>query len=204
VNVQPSAVFEAVLDAGTTGLAGTVTVEANDNTGTTAIAATSLGITEIAAGVYAAVGLTAPPGAGQYTLIWKDGSTVLGIEDLVVTGSAPFDPVPPSDMYTTTDELFRVMKVRSPTADQIAQAERCLQMAAGEINSKMGRLDDLEPWQQQLCVEVNLERATEIWQEAEVPFGVIGLDNPSGPTHLARRSRALAKLVPAQQSWGVA
>ena len=52
--------FEAVIDTGDTGLAGSITVEANDNVGGTAIPATALGITEIAAGVYAATGLTAP------------------------------------------------------------------------------------------------------------------------------------------------
>jgi hypothetical protein len=109
-----------------------------------------------------------------------------------------------ADVYATTDELFRILKIRSPTPDQAAAADRCLQAAAGEINSKMGRLDALEPWQLQLCAEVNLERAVEHWQQQEVPFGVIGLDSPSGPTYLPRKSRALAKLLPAQQSWGVA
>jgi hypothetical protein len=204
VNVQPGAAFEAVIDTGEPGLAGLITVEANDNTGATAIIPTTLGVTEIAAGVYAATGLQAPDTAGQYTLIWKHAGAVLGIEDLVVTGSAPGEPVPPSDTYATTDELFRILKIRTPTADQTVAAQRVLEVAAGEINSKMGRLDGLAPWELQLCAEVNLERAVEHWSQQEVPFGVIGLDSPSGPTYLPRKSRALAKLLPLEQSWGVA
>ena len=203
MNVLPGATFDAVIDTGETGLAATITVQASDNMGGTPISPTTIGITEIAPGVYAAAGLVAPGAAGQYTLIWKNAGTVLGIDDLTVTASAPGDPVPPSDTYANTDELFRILKIRTPTSDQTAAGQRALEAAAGEINAKMGRVDDLEPWQQQLCAEVNLERAVEHWQEGEVPFGVIGLDSPTGPTYLPRRSRALAKLLPAQQSWGV-
>jgi hypothetical protein len=205
VNVQPGALFEAVIDTGLPGLAGTVTVEANDNTGVTVILPTALGITEIASGVYAAVGLAAPDIPGQYTLIWKAADAgVLGVEDLVVTGSAPADPVPPADTYVTVDELFRRLKIRTPTTDQTAAAERILGAAAGEINAYMGRTSGLAAWELALVTEVNLDRAEELWNEGEVPFGAIGLDNPSGPVFLSRQSRALAKLVPVTQSFGAA
>jgi hypothetical protein len=108
-----------------------------------------------------------------------------------------------ADVYATSQELFRILKIRAPTADQAVAADRVLQVAAGEINAKMGRLDALQPWQLQLCAEVNLERAAEHWAAEEVPFGVIGLDSPAGPTYLPRKSRALAKLLPLEQSWGI-
>jgi hypothetical protein len=74
MNVQPAALFEAVIEVGDTGLTGTIGVEANDNTGATTVAFTTDGITEIAAGVYAAASLEAPGAEGQYTLIWRDGA----------------------------------------------------------------------------------------------------------------------------------
>lgn len=106
--------------------------------------------------------------------------------------------------YATAEELFRILKIRAPTADQQVAAERVLHVAAGEIDSKIGRIDALEGWQNDLVAEVNLERAAEHWAAEEVPFGVIGLDSPAGPTYLPRKSRALAKLLPLEQSWGVA
>jgi hypothetical protein len=109
-----------------------------------------------------------------------------------------------TDVYATSDELFRRLKVRTPTVDQQAAATRVLGAAAGEINARMGRQTGLAHWELQLVAEVNLDRAEELWNEGEVPFGAIGLDNPSGPVFLSRKSRALAKLNVLQQSWGVA
>jgi hypothetical protein len=204
MNVQPAALFEAVIDSGLPGLVGTITVEANDNEGGTVIGPSTAGITEIASGVYAAAGLTAPDTAGQYTLIWKAADAgVLGIEDLVVTSSAPGDPLPPADMYGTTDELFRRLKIRTPTPDQETAADRILVAASGEVNKKMGRLTDLTTAELALATEVTLERGAELWNESEVPFGAIGLDNPSGPVFVSRHSRALQKLTVNQESWGV-
>ena len=204
MNIGPAASFEAVIDTGEPGLTGTITVEGNDNTGTTTIPATTAGIVEIAAGVYAATGLTAPGTAGQYTLIWKNAGEVLGVEDLVVTGSAPGDPVPPAEVYGTVDEMFRRLKIRPPTTDQTAAAERMLAMASGEVNAWMGRTTGLAAWELQLVTEVTLDRAVELWSEDEVPFGAIALDNPAGPVFLPRNSRALARLMPVKETFGVA
>jgi hypothetical protein len=204
VNVAPGATFEAVIDTGTSGLVGTITVEANDNNGTTAIAATSLGISEIASGVYAATGLVAPTTAGQYTLIWKAADAgVQGIEDLVVTSSAPADPGPPPDVYGTVDELFRRLKIRTPTVEQTAAADRIMVAASTEVNLKMGRSTGLDAGELAIATEATLERGAELWNESEVPFGAIGLDNPSGPVFVSRNSRALAKLGRIQETWGV-
>lgn len=208
MNVAPSATYEAVVETGETGLVGTIKLGLLDNQGAVTSPLDPSGIIETPAGsgIYATTRV-APATGGQYTLLWSlDGSTApdkVVIDELLVTASAPGDPVPPQDIYATVDELFRILKIRTPTADQTAAGQRVMQAAAGEINAKMGRVDDLEPWQQQLCAEVNLERAVEHWMQEESPFGLVGLDSPTGPTYLPRKSRALAKLLPAQQRWGV-
>jgi hypothetical protein len=191
MNVQPEAAFEAVIDTGETGLVDVLTLEISDNTSTSTSAPAT-----------AVLGLIAPDTAGQYTLIWKGAGDVLGIEDLFVTSSAP-GAVPPADVYGSTDELFRRLKIRTPTAEQAAAADRILVAASGEVNAKMGRETGLAAWELALATEVTLERGAELWNESEVPFGVIGLDSPSGPTFVSRHSRALQKLTVLQESWGV-
>jgi hypothetical protein len=204
VNVAPGATFEAVIDTGEPGLVGTITVEANDNQGVTAVAATSLGITEIASGVYAATGLVAPTIAGQYTLIWKAADAgVQGIEDLVVTSSAPLDPGPPPDVYGTVDELFRLLKIRTPTVEQTAAAERIMVAASTDVNLRMDRTTGLDAGELAIATDATYQRAEERWNESEVPFGAIGLDNPSGPVFASRSSRALQQLTRIKERFGV-
>jgi hypothetical protein len=104
--------------------------------------------------------------------------------------------------YADAAELFRRLKIRTPTADQTTAADRILIAATGEVNKKMGRLTDLDAAELALATEVTLERGAELWNESEVPFGAIGLDSPTGPVFVSRHSRALAKLTVAQESWG--
>ncbi len=106
-------------------------------------------------------------------------------------------------VYATTAELFRVLKLRVVTPEQTAAAERILTMASGEINSAIGRIDPLDPWMVQLATQVCLERGEELWAETEKPWGQLGPITDAGPVFAPRRSRALAKLAPLQQSWGV-
>lgn len=100
--------FEAVYESGLIGLVPGVEVAIIDNVGNTFLAATGVGIVEQTidgnpdTGIYA-VTLTAPPTAGQYTLIWSsDGSfddftvTVEGL-DVVAVGSI----IPAPGMPTT-------------------------------------------------------------------------------------------------------
>ena len=110
---------------------------------------------------------------------------------------------PPPTPYASLAELFRVLKIRTPTVEQQAAANRVLIAAKVEIDSIMGRADALTSAQLQLATQVNLERGEELWQETESPWGAIGLGTETGPVFAPRRSRALAKLVPLQQSWGV-
>jgi len=208
MEVAPSATYEAVIDVGETGLAGTIGTRVNDNTGTTTTAFSSATITEIASGVYAATGRTAPSTRGQYTLIWTRGSggEVLGVEDLIVTASAPL--AGSGDTYATVDELARILKIRTPTDEQTDAMERVLQVAAGEINSEID-LDvdtELSGWQIALAAEVNLERAAEHWKEQEIQFGLLGIGSEFGPTRLARDTwdRHAHKLAPIKSQWGLA
>lgn len=115
--------------------------------------------------------------------------------------------------YADTDELFRVLKVRgTPTSEQTAAAERCLEAAAGEIDSEIDLAADvtLEPWQLELVTAVNLERAAEWWAQQEIHFGIV----LSGDTALgggvgeriARDTweRHALKLAPLKNQWGLA
>jgi hypothetical protein len=106
-------------------------------------------------------------------------------------------------VYGTVDELFRRLKIRTPTADQTAAADRIMVAASTEVNLKMGRATGLDAGELAIATEATLERGAELWNESEVPFGAIGLDNPSGPVFVSRNSRALAKLGRIQETWGV-
>jgi hypothetical protein len=209
MNVAPSTGYEAVFAAGETGLVGTLALGLLDNQGgiTDPLDPTGIIETPAGSGIYAAT-RTSPPDAGQYTLLWSlDGTTnpaKVSIDDLVVTSSAPGAP-PTGDTYGTTDELARILKIRTPTADQTAAMERVLLTATGEIDSEISRVDDLAGWQVALVTEVCLERAVEHWQQEESPFGIIGMGEPN-LVYTARDSwdRHAHKLAPLKQGWGLA
>jgi hypothetical protein len=110
--------------------------------------------------------------------------------------------------YIDTDELFRVLKLRSPTDAQIAAGQRVLDAAALEIDKELDLVtpyDELTNPAPQLVVEVNLERAVEHWRAEEAPFGVLGFDSTM-PTPTARDSfeRHALKLAVLKGQWGVA
>lgn len=110
MNVKPSTSFEAVLDEGSTGLAGTIRLSLIDNIGGTTIAASSASITERAFGIYAAV-RTAPGTEGQYTLVWDDGTAngIIGIEDLVVTLEDAVATIGSGNLYVTREQLKTIL-----------------------------------------------------------------------------------------------
>ena len=95
--------FEAVYESGLIGLVPGVEVAIIDNVGNTFLAATGVGIVEQTidgnpdTGIYA-VTLTAPPTAGQYTLIWSsDGSfddSTVTVEGLDVVAVGTILPAP--------------------------------------------------------------------------------------------------------------
>lgn len=116
------------------------------------------------------------------------------------------DPVVP---YATVEELARILKIRTPSAEQETAMERVLEVAAGEINAEIDLSDEADPlsgWQLALTAEVNLERAVEHWRQMESPFGLIGLGPEMPAERTARDSweRHAHKLAPLKSQWGVA
>jgi hypothetical protein len=122
MNVAPSAVYEAVIDVGTTGLVGTIGLRVNDNLGTTVTAFDDTNIDEIADGVYAANTRTAPGTAGQYTLIWTQGvsGTMLGVEDLLVTTEATSAVIGSGTLYVTRVQLKTMRGTAAESFDDAA------------------------------------------------------------------------------------
>lgn len=208
MRVRPGSTDDLFVDWGVTG--ATLGVRVLDNQGATTIARTT-GFVEYPAGSadYYLSEFTFPDDGGNYTLLFDDdaGTAAVGhtaSEELVVTSSAPGE-APVGDTYGTVDELMRRLKIRTPTAEQEAQADQVLLMATGEIDDEIDFTgdDDLTPAHLALVTEVCLERAVELW--AESPFGLIGLDQEF-VTHTARNTweRYAHKLANVKQQWGLA
>lgn len=208
MNQRPGAVDELVADWGETGQ--TIGVRVLDNQGATTIART-VGFVEYPAGsgVYYLSSFTFPDVRGTYTLLYDNdgGAAALGhvaTEGLIITSSAP--EAPTGDTYGVVEELFRRLKVRTPTVDQTAQGELLLLMATEEIDSEidLAAAADLTAGQIAIATEVCYKRAVELW--AEAPFGLIGLDNAEFATRTARDSwaRYANMLAPCKNQWGFA
>jgi hypothetical protein len=129
--------------------------------------------------------------------------------------SEPTQPVqntagqaPPVIAYIDTDELFRILKVRSPSADQITAAERVILTASGEIDAEISRntTTALETWQLQLAESVCLDRATDLWRHSESAPGILGVVDEAVPSTFGRYSweRYAQRLSPIKEQWGIA
>lgn len=105
--------------------------------------------------------------------------------------------------YASAAELAGILKV--DLAKRRAALERVLTAAAIEIDAELDRVTpfDTPP---ALVVEVNLERAVEHWQQAQSPFGLIGLAGESVPAFANTDTwqRHAFKLAPLKQQWGIA
>lgn len=135
-----------------------------------------------------------------YWVVFKDGS---GDE------SQPTDPIQNlQSSYASVDELFRILKIRTPSDEQRAAGSRVLATAYGEINSEidLAATAELEGWQLSLVAEVNLERAVEHWRQQEAPFGLVSLGELGGAERTARDTweRHAHKLAPLKNQWGFA
>lgn len=203
---KPGATDELFIDWGTTGATiGATILDGED----TVVAARQTGFVEDGDGGYVLADYVFPDTKGTYRIRYDDNAGAGGVghvafEDLTITSSTgePFD----GDTYGTVAELFRLLKILSPTDAQTEAAERVLTMATGEIDSELGREDDdpIAGWEVSLAAEVCLERAVELWRET--PFGIVGIDSDIGGTHTARNTweRYAHKLAPAKRSWGLA
>ena len=137
-----------------------------------------------------------------YRIVWVDAS---------LDESSPTDAVQnvvdDVVMYATTDELARILKIRTPSAEQESAMERCLIASSGEINAEIDLAEGatLTGWQLALANQVNLERAAELWKLQEVQFGVV-LGTEFGPTHIARNTwdKHAYTLAPLKNQWGLA
>jgi hypothetical protein len=138
-----------------------------------------------------------------YRLIWEDGA------------AAQSDPTTPlqngpdgiSTGYASIDELARLLKIRDPSAAQRAAMARAIGAARIEIDDELDRDDDdqLEPPYPDLVVQVNLDRATELWQQEEATLGFVGIGAETGPARIASNTwdKHAHKLQPLKQSWGI-
>lgn len=212
MRVKPASTDQLLIDWGATG--ATLGVRVLDNSGATTIARTT-GFVEYPAGsgVYYLDPFTFPDTAGSYTLLYDDdgGTAAVGhtaTEELIVSSSAP-DDIVTGDTFATTAELFRILKVRTPTADQTAAAERVLFAAAGEIRAEIDIVtdDDLAGWELALCEQVNLDRAADLWRHTESIPGITGLMGDEGGAILPGRyswERYAQRLAPLKRQWGLA
>ena len=105
--------------------------------------------------------------------------------------------------YGTADELARILKIRAPTADQLAALERVPRVRRRVRSTPRSTgPTPIAGWQVQLATEVTLERAVEHWQQEEVPYGI--WENALGPVVVGRDTwdRHALKLAPLKQNWG--
>lgn len=122
--------------------------------------------------------------------------------------TVPTQNVTPSVPYASRTELARILKIRTPSDEQLEAMDRVLLTAAGEIDSEVNLDSDqgLSGWQLALAQEVCLERAVEHWRQQESPFGLIGLGAELPAERTARDSweRHAHKLAPLKAQWGIA
>ena len=88
---KPSVSFEASASGFATGLTGTLGVRITDGQTTVVVARSTAGVTEfpVGSGIYSVV-LTAPVTAGQYQVVWDDG-TNFALEELTITYTGSVD-----------------------------------------------------------------------------------------------------------------
>ncbi len=109
--------------------------------------------------------------------------------------------------FTTSDELFRVLRVRQPSTEQTAQANTLILVAAQEI---MDEIDlsklELTAGDVAVCQSVNLDRAADLWRHTESAPGVLGVVDEFASTTPGRYSwgRYAARLSVVKDKWGIA
>ena len=137
-----------------------------------------------------------------YRIVWTDADAHLSLPTSPIQQLGA-DVTP----FTTTDELFRVLRIRTPTDDQTAAAERVLLVAAQEI---MDEIDlnalELSAGDVAVCTSVNLDRAADLWRHTESAPGVLGVVDELQVTTPGRYSwgRYAARLSVVKDRWGIA
>jgi hypothetical protein len=138
-----------------------------------------------------------------YRIVWADASAGT---------SLPTDPIQDFGLtvqpFTTATELFRILKIKTPTSDQTAAADRVLLVAANEIMAEIDLVDpgDLSESDVALCASVNLDRAADLWRHTESAPGILGVVDEAVPSTFGRYSweRYGQRLATVKQQWGIA
>lgn len=138
-----------------------------------------------------------------YTITFVDGSTGVSTPTTAIQNVAAGSP------YATTDELFRILKVRTPSEDQIEAAQGDLDTATLEINAEIDLASDHDPLtadQLDLCNGVCLDRAADLWRHRESAPGILGVVDEGVPSIPGRYSfaRYVARLSVIKDQWGIA
>lgn len=139
MNVAPGSTFEAFSPELASGLVGTVGVRIRSSSGDDFLARTTASITEdVTVGstsVYRR-SFTAPSSAGQYWIVWDDGTSLADPQELVVTFSTA--SVSTSNVYVTRDEVLYALDASASTYmsddvdDAINAASRAIDEACGQ------------------------------------------------------------------------
>jgi hypothetical protein len=207
----PGQIDQLFLDWGTTGLAASLGARVIDNEGATTIARTT-GFLEFPAGsgLYYLDPFTFPDVRGSYAIVYDDDAGVAApghtaTEDLEITSSSG-DPFV-GDTYVDVDELFRILKIRTPSAEQTVAGERVLATATWEIDREVDRADGdpIAGAEVDLAQVVCLERAVEHWRQQEASWGLVTID--AGITERIARNtweRHAYTLAPLKAQWGLA
>ncbi len=137
-----------------------------------------------------------------YRLVWADAASAT---------SPPTSPVQALGLdvtpFTDATELFRVLRVRTPSQDQTDAADRVLLAAAQEIMSEIDlSQNELTASDIAVCASVNLDRAADLWRHTESAPGVLGVVDEIQSTTPGRYSwaRYAARLSVVKDKWGVA
>lgn len=157
MNANAGLPFEAVVEIGISGLAGTLTVKVVDNDGVTSLGPTTASIAEIeTSGVYV-WNAAAAPAIGAYTILWSnDGSfdpDTVSSEDLIVIApdAIPTSPIPPPDSAESTEGPCTAWL----TGEDVAL---CCAAAAEEVGTFYTLLDDAADTASQLLYELSGRR----------------------------------------------
>jgi hypothetical protein len=139
-----------------------------------------------------------------YRIVFLDAAATTGLPTFPVQNVADDRPV-----YASVAELAQLLRVSA--SQRHNSLMRVLKAAANEIDEEIGAEDmngNTTPYSNPppLAREVNLERAVEHWQQAQSPFGIIGLGEMAGAVYTARDSwdRHAHKLSPLKSEWGLA
>ena len=209
MRVKPGSTHTVWEEWGVTG--ATLGYKLEDADGADAIARTT-GFTEdpTGSGVFR-IEVTFPDDAGDYQFIFNDDGTTyapdhISTRSVTVTSSAPdgdFD----GTTFAAVEELYPILKIRTPTEAQEAKANRVMMAAAGEILKELDLPDgeELDGYGVAMAAEVNLSRAAELWKEEEVQFGLM-LSEVSGAAYISQDTWAkhAKKLEKWKGGWGFA